>query len=163
MVPSLKLKLTLAVALLICLTAFTVSTRAENSFGIPSFVAPGGPTGGEERCLQCHQGIEEISRSHPLPMGGTACHGGNGASEGKAEAIVKPSTLTTAEASTSVEEACRSRRRSIMSSTRGLANGGIQYRIDLARVNIRANQVRAVLYHFDLYLPAGAATYLDYR
>ena len=50
-----------------------------------------------------------------------------------------------------------------MSSTRGLANGGIQYRFDLARVNIRANQVRAVLYHFDLYLPAGAATYLDYR
>lgn len=86
MAPSLKLKLTLAVALLAGLTAFTVSTYAENPFGIPSFVAPGGPTGGEERCLQCHQGIEEVSRSHPLKMGCTDCHGGNGVSGYKDEA-----------------------------------------------------------------------------
>ena len=50
-----------------------------------------------------------------------------------------------------------------MSSTRGLANGGIQVRFDLARVNIRAIRARAILYHFDLDLPAGAETYLDYR
>jgi hypothetical protein len=48
-----------------------------------------------------------------------------------------------------------------MSSTRGLDNGGIQYRFDLAQVNIRPNQARAILYHFDLDLPAGAETYLD--
>jgi hypothetical protein len=50
-----------------------------------------------------------------------------------------------------------------MSSTRGLDNGGIQYRFDLAQVNIRPNQARAILYHFDLDLPAGAETYLDCR
>jgi hypothetical protein len=46
------------------------------------------------------------------------------AASGKAEAIVSPSTLTTAEASTSAEEDCRSRRRSIMSSSRGLDTVG---------------------------------------
>jgi hypothetical protein len=50
-----------------------------------------------------------------------------------------------------------------MSSTRGLANGGIQLRIDLAWVNIRLVRVRAILYHFDLELPAGAATYSEER
>jgi len=49
-----------------------------------------------------------------------------------------------------------------MSSTRGLDNGGIQYRLDLAWVNIRLCQARAILYHFDLDLPAGAETYSDY-
>jgi hypothetical protein len=39
-------------------------------------------------------------------------------SSGKAEAIVRPSTLTTADASTSGEEALRSRKRSTMSSVR---------------------------------------------
>ncbi len=50
-----------------------------------------------------------------------------------------------------------------MSSTRGLANGGIQLRIDLAWVNIRPVQARAILYHFDLELPAGAETYSGER
>ncbi len=76
---SLKFKLTRALALLVCMTAFTVSAHAENPFGIPS-------SGGEERCLQCHQGIEEISRSHPLKLGCTSCHGGNAASEDKDQA-----------------------------------------------------------------------------
>jgi hypothetical protein len=43
-----------------------------------------------------------------------------------------------------------------MSSTRGLDNGGIQYRFDHAQVNIRTNQARAILYHFDLDLPEGS-------
>jgi len=43
-----------------------------------------------------------------------------------------------------------------MSSTRGLDNGGIQSRFDLGRFNIRAFQARAILYHFDIDLPAGA-------
>ena len=41
-------------------------------------------------------------------------------SRGKAEAIARPSTLTTAAASTSGELACRSRKRSTMSSVRDL-------------------------------------------
>lgn len=37
------------------------------------------PTGKVERCLTCHQGIEEISPSHPIEaVGCVSCHGGNG-------------------------------------------------------------------------------------
>jgi hypothetical protein len=36
-------------------------------------------TGKPEMCLTCHQGIEEISSSHPVEsFGCTVCHGGNG-------------------------------------------------------------------------------------
>lgn len=37
------------------------------------------PNGQVERCLTCHQGIEEISPSHPIEtFGCVSCHGGNG-------------------------------------------------------------------------------------
>ncbi len=78
-----RFKLITGFAALLCLLAFDVSARADNPFGIPSFVAP---IGVEEKCLDCHQGIEEISRSHPLNLGCTSCHGGNGASSDKDEA-----------------------------------------------------------------------------
>ena len=39
-----------------------------------------------EKCLSCHQGIEEISDSHPLKFGCTICHGGRGDTEEKEEA-----------------------------------------------------------------------------
>ncbi len=40
----------------------------------------------QENCLNCHQGIEPTSESHPLNLGCTACHGGNGNAEDKDEA-----------------------------------------------------------------------------
>jgi hypothetical protein len=39
--------------------------------------------GQEEKCLECHQGIEEVSRSHPKKLGCTSCHGGDGSSAEK--------------------------------------------------------------------------------
>lgn len=37
------------------------------------------PNGQTERCLTCHQGIEEISPAHPIEtFGCVSCHGGNG-------------------------------------------------------------------------------------
>jgi hypothetical protein len=31
-----------------------------------------------EKCLTCHEGIEEVSASHPMSLGCTVCHGGDG-------------------------------------------------------------------------------------
>ncbi|GJL79704.1 MAG: cytochrome c [Nitrospinaceae bacterium] len=39
-----------------------------------------------EKCLTCHDGIEEVSASHPREFGCTVCHGGNGDSVQKTEA-----------------------------------------------------------------------------
>ena len=39
-----------------------------------------------EQCLECHEGIEEVSRSHPLKLGCTSCHGGNSESDDKDQA-----------------------------------------------------------------------------
>lgn len=45
------------------------------------------PDGKTERCLTCHIGIEEISRSHPVEaFGCTSCHGGDGLSLEKTQA-----------------------------------------------------------------------------
>ena len=33
---------------------------------------------GRERCITCHDGIEEVSDSHPKSFGCTVCHGGDG-------------------------------------------------------------------------------------
>ncbi len=79
----LKFKFTARLAVLFILFISTVSAHAENPAGVAATV---GVTGNEERCLTCHQGIEEISRSHPLQLGCTSCHGGNGAAEDKVEA-----------------------------------------------------------------------------
>jgi hypothetical protein len=39
-----------------------------------------------EKCLTCHDGIEEVSASHPREIGCTVCHGGNATSVQKGEA-----------------------------------------------------------------------------
>ncbi len=79
----LKLKSTICLAVLLLLFGSTVSAHAENPAGMTATTEI---TGLEERCLTCHEGIEEVSRSHPLKLGCTSCHGGNGASEDKNEA-----------------------------------------------------------------------------
>ena len=76
-----KLKSTICLAVLSLLFISTV--YAENPAEVTATI---GITGHEERCLTCHEGIEEVSRSHPLKLGCTSCHGGNGASEDKKEA-----------------------------------------------------------------------------
>lgn len=59
-------------------------------------------TGRPERCLTCHQGITQISRSHPAEaVGCVVCHGGQGMALTKAEAHRgllgrNPSALATA-------------------------------------------------------------------
>ena len=83
MAPSFKIKFTIGLAMVVLLAACTASAQAENPFGISGIAPATGITGFEEQCLQCHQGIEEISRSHPLNLGCTSCHGGNGASDDK--------------------------------------------------------------------------------
>ncbi|MGV7220891.1 MAG: hypothetical protein ACQ9MH_05160 [Nitrospinales bacterium] len=40
----------------------------------------------QEKCVTCHDGIEEVSASHPKEFGCTVCHGGNGASANKEQA-----------------------------------------------------------------------------
>jgi hypothetical protein len=40
----------------------------------------------QEKCITCHDGIEEVSSSHPKEFGCTVCHGGNGASANKEQA-----------------------------------------------------------------------------
>ncbi|MCF8031709.1 MAG: NapC/NirT family cytochrome c [Desulfarculaceae bacterium] len=61
--------------------------------------------GKPERCLTCHQGLAQISPSHPVEaMGCVACHGGQGEALTKAEAHRgllgrNPSALSTARAS----------------------------------------------------------------
>ena len=79
----LKLKSTIYLAVLSLLFGFAVCAHAENPAGVTTTI---GIIGNEERCLTCHEGIEEISRSHPLKLGCTSCHGGNAASEDKDEA-----------------------------------------------------------------------------
>lgn len=39
-----------------------------------------------EKCITCHDGIEETGSAHPLNFGCTVCHGGNGESLRKSEA-----------------------------------------------------------------------------
>ena len=78
---ALKLKPIVCFAVLSFLIVSAICARAENSTGMDA-----GATGLEERCLGCHRGIEEVSRSHPLKLGCIACHGGNGASSEKEEA-----------------------------------------------------------------------------
>ncbi len=39
-----------------------------------------------EKCLTCHDGIEQVSASHPREFGCTVCHGGNGNSVQKSDA-----------------------------------------------------------------------------
>ncbi|MDH5789202.1 MAG: cytochrome c3 family protein, partial [Nitrospinota bacterium] len=76
-----KLKSTICLAVFSLLFVSTIHAQEENRVG-----ATVGITGNEEQCLSCHKGIEEISRSHPLNLGCTSCHGGNAASEDKKEA-----------------------------------------------------------------------------
>ncbi|MGP0628485.1 hypothetical protein ACTRW9_02120 [Nitrospina sp. 32_T5] len=40
----------------------------------------------QETCLHCHNGIEPASRSHPLKLGCTACHGGDATATTKEDA-----------------------------------------------------------------------------
>jgi len=40
----------------------------------------------QEKCVTCHDGIEEVSASHPKEFGCTVCHGGNGTSANKEQA-----------------------------------------------------------------------------
>ena len=40
----------------------------------------------QEKCLTCHDGIEEVSASHPREFGCTVCHGGRGDTVDKEEA-----------------------------------------------------------------------------
>lgn len=51
-----------------------------------------------EKCLTCHDGIEEVSASHPREFGCTVCHGGNGdsvqISEAHATLIFDPNAGT---------------------------------------------------------------------
>jgi hypothetical protein len=69
----LKLKPAICFAVLLFLLASVICAHADT-------------TGVKEQCLECHEGIEEISRSHPLKLGCTTCHGGNAASDDKDEA-----------------------------------------------------------------------------
>ena len=69
----LKLKPAICFAVLLLLLASAICAHADT-------------TGVKEQCLECHEGIEEISQSHPLQRGCTTCHGGNPASDDKVEA-----------------------------------------------------------------------------
>lgn len=61
--------------------------QAQGLAGQPQVIQLTLPSGKVELCLTCHEGIEEISPSHPVQVFGcTSCHGGNGLSLDQNEA-----------------------------------------------------------------------------
>lgn len=67
----------LALAAILLLAAVLLAFVRELRAPIPKVLTPT-LTGKPELCLTCHQGIEEISPSHPLAtFGCVSCHGGN--------------------------------------------------------------------------------------